>query len=225
MGRRAEVVAEDRVLAVLAVRGEAAVAAVQAAVGGCRRQYQQRVACSRFPATVPMLRSCGDAARRAASRSASGIDRDGLELGERRPRADARCPSIPRGRLAARRRACPPRQPSRSSGTTSVPPASATGSRSPSAPTASSTDRPQELHRSPLRPRLRDAQRSISSRVIGSERTSAPVASRIAFAIAAATGTIGGSPRPFAPRFVRCASGSSTNSQTISGTSAIVGSR
>ena len=54
--------------------------------------------------------------------------------------------------------------------------------------------------------------------------TSAPVASRIAFAIAAAVGTIGGSPRPFEPRFVRCSSGTSTRSQTISGTSAIVGS-
>ena len=60
--------------------------------------------------------------------------------------------------------------------------------------------------------------------MIGSEVTSAPVASRIAFAIAAAVGTIGGSPSPFEPRFVRCASGSSTKSQTISGTSAIVGS-
>src|SRR5213595_3500654 len=59
---------------------------------------------------------------------------------------------------------------------------------------------------------------------MGSERMSAPVASRIAFAIAAAVGTIGGSPRPFEPRFVRCASGRSTNSQTSSGTSAIVGS-
>src|SRR5436305_2070864 len=35
---------------------------------------------------------------------------------------------------------------------------------------------------------------------------------------------IGGSPRPFEPRFVRCSSGSSTSSLTISGTSAIVGS-
>ena len=60
--------------------------------------------------------------------------------------------------------------------------------------------------------------------MIGSVVTSAPVASRIAFAIAAAVGMIGGSPRPFEPRFVSCASGSSTSSQTISGTSAIVGS-
>ena len=35
---------------------------------------------------------------------------------------------------------------------------------------------------------------------------------------------IGGSPRPFEPRFVSCASGSSISSLTISGTSAIVGS-
>ena len=64
---------------------------------------------------------------------------------------------------------------------------------------------------------------SISSREMGNERTSAPVASRIAFAIAAATGTIGGSPSPFEPRFVRCSSGMSSSSVTISGTSAIVG--
>ena len=36
---------------------------------------------------------------------------------------------------------------------------------------------------------------------------------------------IGGSPSPFEPRFVRCVSGLSTNSHTISGTSAIVGIR
>ena len=61
--------------------------------------------------------------------------------------------------------------------------------------------------------------------MIGSERISAPVASRIAFAIAAATGMIGGSPSPFEPRFVSCASGMSISSLTISGTSAIVGIR
>ena len=35
--------------------------------------------------------------------------------------------------------------------------------------------------------------------------------------------TIGGSPSPFEPRFVRCGSGTSMRSVTISGTSAIVG--
>ena len=85
--------------------------------------------------------------------------------------------------------------------------------------------RPKQFQPAPsTAPPPRASARSISSRVIGTERTSAPVASRIAFAIAAAVGMIGGSPRPFEPRFVRWASGSSTNSQTISGTSAIVGS-
>ena len=65
--------------------------------------------------------------------------------------------------------------------------------------------------------------RSISSREIGSWCTSAPVASRIAFEIAAAVGMIGGSPSPFEPRFVSCVSGSSTSSLMISGTSANVG--
>ena len=37
-------------------------------------------------------------------------------------------------------------------------------------------------------------------------------------------GSIGGSPNPFDPRFVRCSSGMSSSSVTISGTSAIVGS-
>ena len=58
--------------------------------GNCRRQYQQRVDCSRLPPIVPMLRSCGEAASRQASRSASGIVVVVLELGERRPRADRR---------------------------------------------------------------------------------------------------------------------------------------
>ena len=47
--------------------------------------------------------------------------------------------------------------------------------------------RPQELHAAPS-PRFARSARSISSRVIGSSCTSAPVASRIAFAIAAAIG-------------------------------------
>ena len=68
--------------------------------------------------------------------------------------------------------------------------------------------RPKQLQPSPSRAPARSAS-SISSRVIGSERTSAPVASRIALAIAAAVGMIGGSPSPFEPRFVRCVSGSS----------------
>ena len=86
--------------------------------------------------------------------------------------------------------------------------------------------RPLQLQQAPslFRASASRSARRISSRVIGSEVTSAPVASRIAFAIAAAVGTIGGSPRPFEPRFVRCSSGTSTRSQTISGTSAIVGS-
>ena len=48
---------------------------------------------------MPMLRSCGEAASRQASRSASGISVARLELGERRPGADAACP---RSRAARR---------------------------------------------------------------------------------------------------------------------------
>ena len=56
--------------------------------GSCSRQYQQRVAWSRLPPIVPMFRSCGDAARRHASRSASGDLGRRLQLGQRRAGAD-----------------------------------------------------------------------------------------------------------------------------------------
>ena len=64
---------------------------------------------------------------------------------------------------------------------------------------------------------------STRSRVSGSAAARRPVACANAFAIAAAVGTIGGSPRPFAPTFGRFASGTCGKSITISGTSAIVG--
>src|SRR5439155_25352312 len=60
--------------------------------------------------------------------------------------------------------------------------------------------RPHAGTASPLFSAASRSARSISSRVIGSDLMSAPVASRIALAIAAATGMIGGSPRPFEPR-------------------------
>ena len=94
--------------------------------GNCRRQYQQRVDCSRLPPIVPMLRSCGEAARRQASRSASGIVASSLELRERRAGADRRSPHAARhdvrtiwtSRLGVH-------EPVAERGTSSVPPASA----------------------------------------------------------------------------------------------------
>ena len=203
----AEVVREDRVLAVLAVARVAGSPPCRRH-GYCSRQYQQRVAWSRLPPIVPMARSCGEAARRHASRSASGISG--------RPRARrASCrrrSSVPshaarhdlahvdeRLGLRRSRRAAAARARCRRRARGSAP-------LRPSAATSVERARPHQLAtRSSLsclaqRPQhllARDRQRA----------TSAPVASRIAFAIAAAVGTIGGSPSPFEPRFVRCASG------------------
>src|SRR4051794_25308518 len=86
------------------------------------RQYQQRVACSRLPPSDPMLRSCGDAASRHASRSASGICGSTSSSASVVP-APMTPSDTPRG---TRRRTStsfsPERIPSRTSGTTSVPP-------------------------------------------------------------------------------------------------------
>ena len=214
MRRGAEVVGEDRVLPVLAVAGVAAVAAVQPArvpeppVPAAGRLEQ--VAADR--AHVPELRRGGGRQPPAARRGARSP----------RPRARERRPGADHGRR--RRRAAGGRERS-----TSV---SASRSGRPelrhdlrpareqhgAGPTRSPTLRrprrrpsPGPTCGSPTCPFRRASARalSISSRVIGSERISAPVASRIAFAIAAATGMIGGSPSPFEPRFVSCASGMS----------------
>ena len=69
--------------------------------GNSSRQYQQRVDWSRLPPIEPMLRSCGDAASRQASRSASGICGS-----PRARRASCRRRSAFRRRRAARRRGC-----------------------------------------------------------------------------------------------------------------------
>src|SRR5581483_6166774 len=91
--------------------------------GYSSRQYQQRVDCSRLPPSEPMLRSCGDAARRQASRSAAGIEGSASSSPSVVPAPiDPSC--TPRGttpRMSTRRSAVS--SPSRSSGTTSVPPA------------------------------------------------------------------------------------------------------
>src|SRR5207247_10813003 len=62
------------------------------------------------------------------------------------------------------------------------------------------------------------------ARVSGACRTRAPVAFATAFAIAAAVGMIGGSPRPLTPRLFARRSGRSTNLTVIfAGTSLTVG--
>src|SRR6185437_10481936 len=70
-------------------------------------------------------------------------------------------------------------------------------------------------------------QASVSSTrwgVSGSAAERRPVACAKAFAIAAAVGIAGGSPSPFEPIAFAATSATSTNSTTISGASAIVGS-
>src|SRR5262249_27501566 len=94
--------------------------------GKSRRQYQQRVDWSRLPAREPMLRSCGLAASRQASRSASGMSSLASSSASVVP-APMRVPSIPRGttpRMSTSVSASS--SPSLSSGTTSVPPLSNT---------------------------------------------------------------------------------------------------
>ncbi len=189
------------------------------------RQYQQRVDWSRLPPTELMLRSCGEAASRHASRSAAGIVRIHLELGQRRAGADAAAVDAARDdpahvdeRVAVQDPVAQQRHHLRAA------------VHRDAAVELLDRRRPNELQPSPSLPlapaaRPRAARAASPRGVIGSSCTSAPVASRIAFAIAAAVGTIGGSPRPFEPRLVRCSSGLSTNSHTISGTSAIVGIR
>src|SRR3954468_17811648 len=86
------------------------------------RQYQQRVACSRLPPSDPMLRSCGEAASRHASRSASGIAGSTSSSASVVP-APMTPSCTPRGttlRTSTSRSASS--SPSRSSGTTSEPP-------------------------------------------------------------------------------------------------------
>ena len=199
------------------------------------RQYQQRVDCKRLPPIVPMFRSCGEAASRAASRSASGIAAESSSSASVVPRADAGAVDPARQQVTHVDERVGLEQPVAQLRHDLGP------ARDERAGVGQRVEalRPNELERRSdtalMRPpsarsprafrRASESAFSISSREIGSERISAPVASRIAFAIAAATGTIGGSPRPFAPRFVSCASGTSTNSVTISGTSAIVGRR
>ena len=88
MRRGAEVVAEDRVLAVLAVARVAACRRRAAGTGRPSRQYQQRVDWSRLPPTVPIvaeLRRRGEPARLAQRVRDLGAR---LELGQRRRRAD-----------------------------------------------------------------------------------------------------------------------------------------
>ena len=203
---------------------EAAVAAVQVA-----RKLQAPVPAARRLEEVAADRAHRAQLRRGRERAGLAQRRRdlrvGLELGERRPGTD---PAV----LGSRVGTSPSTWTSVSRSDDPVPEqrdeVGAAGERdravAEAAAAASTELRPQELQPAPAsRSRASRSARSISSRLIGSERTSAPVASRIAFAIAAAVGMIGGSPSPFEPRFVRCASGTSINSVTISGTSAIVG--
>ena len=108
--RGTELVAEERVLAVLALPAWHRSPPCRRH-GNFRRQYQQRVAWSRLPPIVPAARSCGDADGRHASRSALRSPRRPLPLAERRPGADRtsrRCPWAQR--TPQHRRGCQPRR-------------------------------------------------------------------------------------------------------------------
>src|SRR6185437_3866235 len=86
------------------------------------RQYQHRVAWSRFPPSELMFRSCGDAASRHASRSASGIPDSASSSASVVP-APIVPSRTPRGTTPRTSTSCSASSsPSRSSGTTSVPP-------------------------------------------------------------------------------------------------------
>ena len=171
-----------------------------------------------------MLRSCGDAASRHASRSASGIAGSTSSSASVVPAPITAALRRRAARRRARRRASPrSSRPSRSSGTTSVPP----WSEDPAVELLDAR-RPQELHASPSRARARRprAARAASPRGRSAARARRRRSRRGSRSRSRRrSGTIGGSPSPFEPRFVRCSSGRSTNSQTISGTSAIVGMR
>ena len=137
--------------------------------GNCRRQYQQRVDCSRLPPIVPMLRSCGEAARRQASRSASGIVASCSSSASVVPAPIA----FPERRAAGRPRISTSARPARAR--------RAAAARAPCRPPAPgrpfAVERRERLERARpelhaatlLRSRASRRARSISSRVIGSD--------------------------------------------------------
>ena len=223
MGRRAAVVAEDRVLAVLAVRAWQ-VSPPCRQHGNLSRQYQQRVACSRLPPTVPIDRSCGEAAS-GTPRAAPPGSRVGLELGERRARADPRAVDRRAARRRARRRACRrSTSPSRSSGTSSCR-RRARRSRCRARPPRPRRLRPEELQASPVRRALGLAQRA--QHLLARDRQRADVgAGRVADRVRDRRG--GRDDRrlaePLRAEVRQVLVGDVERSMTISGTSAIVGS-
>ena len=89
-GRRRRGFLEDGGVLVLAVAGEALVAALEPALVSPRK-YQQRLRCIRLPPTVAMARSCGVAASRTASEDgqARGDGGVALDVRQRGERADA----------------------------------------------------------------------------------------------------------------------------------------
>ena len=133
--------------------------------GNLSRQYQQRVAWQEVAADRAhraQLRRRGEPARLAQRVRDLRV---GLELGERRARADRR----PVDRRAGRRArtstsVSASRSPSRSSGTSSVPPASASEPLPSAAAASSSARRPQELHAAPSPFRAPRAARAASPR-------------------------------------------------------------
>src|SRR5581483_9190908 len=234
VGRRhhpALVRADDRVVAVLAVDGEAAVAALEPA---------RHALVAEVPAAVPLQQVAADRAHVAElwGRGVAQRPRDDgeelreggrpLEVAERRERADAHALPL---RVVPAPQAIDAGEVDEPVGTREAVTYQHDEIRAPRERDGAVAQQPQRF---PERARLRvgeahepaSASASASStraRVIGAWRTRAPVAFATAFATAAAVGMIGGSPRPFAPRLFALRSGRSTKRTTISGTSATVG--
>ena len=211
------------VLAVVADLGVAGVAAAEPA----RPLLAAVVPAARVLAEVAAHRALVAQERRggeAGGRRHGRVRREQLgagELGERRRRADPHAVAVGRdpaepGVLQVdeqRRRADAAVDLAREVGAAGEHggAVAASGARAPRRPIAGS------------RVRAHASASSTRSRVSGSAAARRPVACANAFAIAAAVGTIGGSPSPFEPTFGRFASGTFGKSITISGTSAIVG--
>jgi hypothetical protein len=221
--------AEDRVAPAVPVHGEAADAALQPAGVGLVAEVRAAVALQEVPADGPHR------AQLHGRRGAQGLGHDGqergelrrgLELDERYERADAQ-PAALRARPPVQRLdAADVHDPLRRGDpglhqAEEVGPAGEHGRATPG-------ERERLAERGGLgvgeRPHRRSSSASSSRwRVIGAVRTRTPVAFATAFAIAAGSGMIGGSPSPFAPMLFAFVSGSSAKRTVIFGMSRTVG--
>src|SRR5712692_4367779 len=226
--RDAVLCAEDRVQPVLALHREAFRSALEPA-------HRRLVA--EVPAPVPLQQVAADgphraelerrgvAQRLAQDRHSARERLGGLELDERRERADAQTLSLfagpatqalDAGEIDEELRLLEPvlHEPEE---------VRAAGERGRAVPQQAQPV--GQRARADVRERVQSRTPASASasrtraRVSGECRTRAPLAFATAFAMAAAVGMIGGSPRPFAPRLFARRSGLPTNFTTIFGTS------